>query len=140
MANFIASNGSTDPGVDLVTTHKIGIGATSPNTNLHVGSVQNDDSIGRLGFKTAGTDDRMVIDTNGNVGIGTASPASTVKLDVIGNVAATKVCIGGASGPQISTGSTAPSGSGVLGSLYIRTASGNVSLYIYTGNNTWTIL
>jgi len=105
-----------------------------------VGSVQYDDSIGRLGFKTAGTDDRMVIDTNGNVGIGTASPASTVKLDVIGNVAATKVCIGGASGPQISTGSTAPSGSGVLGSLYIRTASGNVSLYIYTGNNTWTIL
>jgi len=49
-----------------------------------VGSVQYNDSIGKLGFKTNGTDDRMVIDASGNVGIGSAAPQT--KLDVNGSI------------------------------------------------------
>ena len=40
-----------------------------------------------LGFGTNGIENRVVLDTNGNLGIGTASPAA--KLDVNGNVAVT---------------------------------------------------
>jgi len=101
-------------------------------------------------FSTSGRDaiyyPSLAIDPSGNVGIGKSDPASTVKLDVNGDVAAAKVCIGGASGPQILTGtidlSTHPQNflGAPSGSLYLYVASnGDSALYIRcsTSSGNW---
>ncbi|MHC4858009.1 MAG: autotransporter outer membrane beta-barrel domain-containing protein, partial [Planctomycetota bacterium] len=92
----------------------VGIGTTSPSTKLevngtvHLGSGGNDvtigasnssvifmiragynyiqasDASGAIMFRTGGGNNRMIIDSSGNVGIGTTSPAQ--KLDVFGAI------------------------------------------------------
>ncbi len=85
----------------------VGIGTTSPATKLHIADVStptiriedttnnknlqlfhdNNNSYIRsstgsqLRFQTNGNNDRMLIDTSGNVGIGTSSPASKLEVD-----------------------------------------------------------
>ena len=88
-------------------TGNVGIGTTSPATKLHIADVStptiriedttnnrnlqlfhdNNNSFIRtstgsqLTFQTNGGNTRMLIDTSGNVGIGTSSPASKLEVD-----------------------------------------------------------
>ena len=73
----IKNSGGTTPGVV--------IGNGTGRYQLGVGIVTaNDGKFGIYDFK--GSSNRFVIDTNGNVGIGTASPDSSNKLQVEGNL------------------------------------------------------
>ena len=116
----------------IATSGDVGIGTTTPATKLHIADVSsptiriedttnnrnlqlfhdNNDSYIRsstgsqLRFQTDGGNDRMLIDTSGNVGIGTTSPAS--KLDVVGRITLNdnqnNVLIGTSAGAAVTTG------------------------------------
>ena len=110
----------TQSGSDIYYTGgNVGIGTTSPRTKLEVqgeialakdspgdwgivwspGQSDGDEYIHRVdGYDdirigTQGTD-QLVIDSDGNVGIGTTNPASGYKLDVEGNIQATAFDVG----------------------------------------------
>lgn len=107
---FFREDGTDDRMVIQDGTGYLGLGTTSPNSNLHIlsgtgasanitagasnvaslnfgtttnnymGSVRYDNSTNALEFWTNNTANRMLIDINGNVGIGTNTPSSRLHL------------------------------------------------------------
>ncbi|NQZ19359.1 MAG: hypothetical protein HRT44_08905, partial [Bdellovibrionales bacterium] len=71
---------------------------------------------GAIKFQTAGTNERMIIDKDGNVGVGTTSPARLLQVE----------------GPMRITASTAPS-SPVAGDMYVDSGDSNKLKY-YDGS------
>ena len=91
MTDWIGTTGS-DPLVDLKTNGKVGIGTTAPSARTHirtygvgdvgliVDNVTNEDI---AQFKEDGTT-KVVIDANGNVGIGTTAPSARTHIRTYG--------------------------------------------------------
>jgi len=99
--------------------------------------IQYDPTTSKMGFKTNSTDNQVVIDGYGQVGIGT-SPIGT-KLHVNGTMKVSYLMLG-SNAVQIITGAGTPSnGDGApIGSLYLNTSGGtNTTLYVKTGS-VWT--
>jgi len=88
--------GDIDTALVVMPDGKVGIGTTTPNYQLElrgaepvISLVENDlgsndyrlrIAAGKLVFTETGQGDRMVIDQNGNVGIGTTTPAHTLSI------------------------------------------------------------
>jgi hypothetical protein len=99
--------------------------------------IQYDPTTHKMAFKTNSTDNQVIIDGYGQVGIGTTP--SGVKLQVNGNIKTSMLMLG-SNAVQIKTGSGAPDNNdgAPIGSLYLRTTSGSPNLYVKTGTTTWT--
>ncbi len=63
MADFIASNGQNDPGVDLKTNGKVGIGTTSPRSKLHIESTSSADGMVTILNPSEGGEASLSFDT-----------------------------------------------------------------------------
>jgi hypothetical protein len=92
-ANFrISPHASTTPWLFINTSGNIGIGTSSPVSRLDVnGNIRLQGDNRSIGTTTANSlaiitnnNNRIIIDSSGNVGIGTSSPVS--RLDVSGNL------------------------------------------------------
>ncbi|MBI4249964.1 hypothetical protein HY622_00005, partial [Candidatus Uhrbacteria bacterium] len=92
ISNGGVANTSGWGGNDLVIGNSNGASAfyhNSDNVYWYTSSGQN------IKLRPGGTDNVLVATTAGNVGIGTTSPDSGMKLDVRGNMNASKYCLGG---------------------------------------------
>jgi hypothetical protein len=93
------TNGGSTRAMDIDSSGNVGIGTSSPSTNLHIQSTSEPaitlyhtavmvsqiglDSTGSLTFGIDGSNgstERMRIDSSGNVGIGTSSPQTTLHV------------------------------------------------------------
>ncbi len=114
--NYLAFNTSGTEAVRIVSTGYVGIGTASPSFKLDVNGVIRSTSyalasgyyvsatgsginsvpgINTLSFRTNSIDNRMMIDSSGNVGISTTAP--NAKLDVYGTISATNLVVNGVS-------------------------------------------
>lgn len=86
MTSWIGT-GVSNPG-DATANGKTGIGTTGPSSRLQVrvgganrideAGLQYDTTTHKLGFKTNTADDRVVINSSGNVGIGNTCPSAGI--------------------------------------------------------------
>jgi len=130
------------------TNKRLGIGTTSPVTKLHIADVStptiriedttnnkniqlfhdNNNSFIRtstgsqLKFQTDGNNDRMIITTSGNVGVGTTSPSA--KLEVDGTLIATGISQLGSGGANVYLTSSS------AGNVGVGTSSPNYKLSV----------
>jgi hypothetical protein len=130
----ITDGSSSNEYVRVVSGGFVGVGTASPSFKLDVNGVVRSTSYAQatgfyvsatgsginsvagpntLSFRTSTTDNRMIIDSSGNVGISTTSP--NAKLDVYGTISATNLVVNGVS----------ITGSGSTGD---RIVSGSVSM------------
>jgi len=134
------------------TNKRLGIGTTSPVTKLHIADVStptiriedttnnkniqlfhdNNNSFIRtsigsqLNFQTDGNNDRMIITTSGNVGVGTTSPSA--KLEVDGTLIATGISQLGSGGANVYLTSSS------AGNVGVGTSSPVDKLHLEGGN------
>ncbi len=82
--------------------------------------------------------ERMRVNSTGNVGIGTTSDDGINILQVNGSAAFTNIAIGNTTGPTWTTGSSTPNAIAPVGSLYSKVGGAvGATLYVSRGAGTW---
>ena len=91
-----------------------------------MGALTYSHSTNSFNFRTAGVSNRMIIDSSGNVGIGTISPAE--KLTIDGTVSGAYVRISNAGSGDVSSGYMIYNGSNLDFNVYTNPTFGNTTL------------
>jgi hypothetical protein len=163
IAVFAQTAGWTESGTSTYTFDKVGIGTTAPGAPLDINNGvtlslktsgyavaaggwytpfsnagMNGDGTGRLWFRAGGVDGRVVIDTNGNVGIGT-NPAAANRLEVGGAAAVSGTLVAGigvsAGGWYTTTAQSAGINSDTTGKLWVRAGGIDGRIVVDTNGN-----